>query len=183
MSVLDNQPSSHNFFNPANHRLVIKRCPNIVWFTQKVSLPDIVSPTPFENNPFAPIPHAGDRIDFAPLSFQFVVQEDLGDYLEIFRWMEALGHPEAFDQYRELQTAGRVAPMESTGLKSEISVMLLDSAQRPIMDFVFHHAFPYELSGFQLDTTDDKVSTATATAKFRYVNFEVNPVVRANCDV
>ena len=117
MSVLDNQPSSQNFLNPANHRLVIKRLPNIIFHTQKVTMPDIACAPVNVGTPFSTVYHSGDRIDFAPLVFEFAVHEDLGDYLEIFRWIEALGFPEDHKQYRDLKRAEQVTPMDTTGLQ------------------------------------------------------------------
>jgi hypothetical protein len=183
MTVKANQPSTHNFLNPANFRVVINRCPNIVWFTQQINIPEISNPPAQENNPFSIIHHAGDRITFPPITFTFKVSEDLGDYLEIFRWIEALGFPEDWQQYRDLKRASQVNALESTGLFSDISVFLMDSTLRPIIEFVFHHSFPTNLGGFQLDSTNPDITYVTSTATFTYTNFTIIPVVRANCNV
>lgn len=183
MTVFANQPTTHAFLNPANFRVVINRCPNIVWFTQQISIPDFVNAPAINPTPLSIIHHTGDRINFPPITFTFKVSEDMGNYLEIFRWIESLGHPEDTTQYRDLKRASQVDALNSTGLFSDISVFVMDSDLRPIMEFVFIHAFPTELTGFQLDSTIPDVKYVTSTATFHYTHFIIKPVVRANCNV
>ena len=48
----------------------------------------------------------GDKLQYGDLVIQFLVDEDMKNYLEIYKWLMALGYPDTvnqtFDKYNEL---------------------------------------------------------------------------------
>jgi hypothetical protein len=180
MSVLDTQPASFNPLNPANFKVIVKKCPNINWSIQRALLPGISSPQIPVGNPFTNIHHAGDHIQFQPLSLRFRISESLEEYLEMFRWMQALGFPESWEQYRDLAEANE---WQTHGLRSDISVIIQNNILVPAFEIVYVGAFPVSLSGFELSTVEPNVLQTTAEVTFSYTYFHLDALPGAECAV
>lgn len=182
MTVLDTQPENFNFLNPANFKVVVKRCPNINWYTQKVQLPGITSEIVPVGTPFTNIHYPGDHINFPPLSFTFKVSESLEEWLEIFHWMIALGFPESWDQYKALLDEEKVR-WDTHGLKSDISVIIQNGTLQPTHEFVYKDCFPSGLGGFDLATNLSDIEYTISEVNFTYTYFHVNRLPEATCPV
>jgi hypothetical protein len=48
------------------------------------------------------IPVPGDQIQFEDLTLQFLVDENMENYLEIHNWIYSLGYPKSVDQFGDL---------------------------------------------------------------------------------
>ncbi len=169
MTALDNQPVQRNFLSPTGFILVMKRCPNVQWFIQEANIPGISTGTPMEMIPNLQIPFQGEHLQFETFDITFKVGEDLADYLEISSWIR---------DSSTYSTSGYEALKEKKiytgeGLKSEIVVMVLNSSKNPIFEITIHDAFPVALSGIRVISTTETVEYVTATASFRYTDFEI----------
>lgn len=137
-----------------NYRFKLSATPNVEYRVQTLSLPGLdlgeaTTPTPFGLR----ITHPGN-IMYSDLALTFLVGEEMADYLEVYRWMEKLGHPDSLDQY--------------TGERHDATVMILSSSMRPIINVRFTDVFPASISSIDFDTTLSEVQYATATASFRF---------------
>jgi len=174
MSALDGIPENINLLSPLGYRFLVKKLPNVVFFTQQVTLPSIVLPAVMKGTPFVKIPHPGDHIDFAPLTVNFKVDEDLRNYIEVFAWMRGQGFPADFDEYATLASVPKTTGL---GLMSDISLMILNSAKNPIATATFKDAFPVSLSSLQFDTTAQGIQFHTATVVFNYTLFDLESLL------
>ena len=172
MAATDNQPVNQNFLSPLGFTFIMTRSPHLMYFCQAITIPAISLGRSDVPSPFVKIPFAGDHLDFSDLVLTFKVDEDLKNYLEIFNWMNALGFPESFDQYKALDQKPLI-----TGEKqySDIEVNVLTSKKNFNNKFIFKEAFPTNLSELTLDSTQPDVEFLTATVIFTYKNFVVNP--------
>ena len=127
-------------------------------------------------NPFVSIPIAGDHIQFEDLEFTFKVDEDFKNWIELFKWMNGLGYPEEHSEYKELAANPR---WSGEGLVTDISVISTTNIKNPNIDIVFREATPISLSGFSYDTTSSSVEYVTATARFKYIKFDINSLPKA----
>jgi hypothetical protein len=169
--ILDTQPLSPNFLSPLNFIFSIKKCPSINFFAQKVNVPAMtLNPAAYEN-PFVVIPHAGDHIIFDQLVVTFKVDEVLQNYLEIYNWIRQLGFPEDWSEYREIKNQPKAS---GHGIKSDISIMILDSTKIPKFECLLIDAFPISLSQMVFESTAPDVSFITSEATFVYNNFRIN---------
>jgi hypothetical protein len=147
-----------------NYKFKLSRTPDVEYRAQSVSIPglslgSIDVPTPFGlRTPF----HG--NIAYDDLNISFLVGEELGDYLEIHNWMTGLGRPDESFNY----PASRDNP---TAVTSDITVFILNSAMRPIINVRFTDAYPISLSSLDFDSTLSEVQYAQATATFRYNRF------------
>ena len=101
----------------------------------------------------------------------FKVDEDLSNYREIHDWLRSLGFPESFAEYKALAAN---AEYTGTGIKSDISLIVLNALKRPNFEITFRDAFPVFLSEVMFDTTLADVQYVTATATFKYLLFDLH---------
>ena len=82
---------NRNFLSPVGFKFALKRSPKTAFFCNQANIPDLTlgvaeQPTFLKN-----IPTPGDKIEFGDLSLRFLVDEDLGNYMEIQNWIRGLG--------------------------------------------------------------------------------------------
>lgn len=173
MSATDNTPENKNFLSPLNFKFQVKKCPHVNFFIQKVSIPTIELPPPKFVNPMVNIPLPGDHMTYSDFSITFKVDEDLENYLEIHKWIKALGKPSTFQERKEIREKKQYT---GDGEKSDLSLMILSSTYAPNYEVVLIDAFPVSLSGINFNTVDDDVTYLNATAVFKYTYYDINKV-------
>jgi hypothetical protein len=173
MSAIDNTPTNRNFLSPLNFRFQIKKAPHINFFLQKVNIPQIYLKQVDTSNPFVTTPYPGEHINFSPLKIEFKVDESMQDYLEISNWIKALGKPETFQQYKDIQDKPSYT---GDSIYSDISLIVLTSTKMHNYDITFVDSFPTTLSELTFNTTDEDVRYITASAEFKYTYYTVNSI-------
>lgn len=169
-SAVDNTPENKNFLSPLNYKFQIKRSPHVNFFTQKVNLPGFRIPEVISPNPLVRIPYSGEHILFEDLEITFKVDEDLQNYLEIYNWLTALGKPENFQQYAQIQNK----KIESgEGLFSDISLTVLNSSKLSNYEFIYIDAFPISISKLNFNSVDTDVNYMECSVIFKYTYFNV----------
>lgn len=171
MSAIDQTPTNKNFLSPLNFTLVLKRSPYLNFFVQQINLPSISLPTFTQPSPLLAINKPGDHLEYGVLRVSFKIDEDFVNYAEIYNWIVSLGYPENQNSYKALESNG-VSSAE--GLKSDISLIVLNGIKNPNYEIVFKDAFPIELSDATFQTTDDSIEYVTASVTFKYTIFNVN---------
>ena len=169
MSALDKTPKNVNYLNPLNFQFQIKRAPTVNFMLQRVNIPSLV--LPFNTTPtlWQPLPHSGGKLQYGDFSISFKIDEDMLNYMEIFNWMEKLGYPENFDQYKSIATK----TIESgEGIVSDVTLIIYNGINKPNFEVTMRDAFPIELTTDEFITTDETVNYVTANAKFRYLQFK-----------
>ena len=174
MSALDNTPVNKNFLSPLNFVFQIKRSPHLNFFIQKVNLPSLSLDYPQQPNPFTTIWIPGEHLSYGTLDVEFKVDEDLQNWFEIHNWLRSLGFPENFNEYSNIE---KQTPTSGKGIRSDISLILLNAVKLPRWEITFREAFPISLSSLQFGTTDSTVTYISAKASFRFVLYDVNEIV------
>lgn len=179
MSATANQPTNKSFLSPLGFKFTIKKTPHINYFVQSVSLPSITLNRAEIPTPFIKLPLVGDHLDFGELTVVYKVDENLKNYLEIYNWMIAIGFPDSFDQFKNIdnirqnKNTGVVSPMSGQGIYSDITLTILSSAMNPIHNITYYNAFPTSLSELEFVTTDSDINYLTSTVSFSYQKFAV----------
>ncbi len=150
-----------NLLSPINYAFKLTRTPNVNYAVQQVSIPglnlgSIDIPTPHVRLPFQ------GNINYDELRITFKVGEDLANYLEIFNWMNALGHPDGYSQYEDQ--------------KSDASVIILASSKRPSISVDFTDCYPTSLSTLDFDSTITDIQYVTVDATFKFTRFYYNVI-------
>lgn len=173
------QPDNLNTFQANKFKLVFKRIPNTTFFCQNITLPGLtlgeVSPVP---TPFSTMKTPGNRLTFEILSVGFILDEDLANYLEIFRWMVGLGFPKTFTQFENLKNTvidgAKLSDLQNKDsfTMSDAVVMLLTNKGNPNIEFRFSNCFPTQLDGVELTATEEP-QAVVVRAQFAYSTYDI----------
>ena len=103
---------NRNFLSPVGFKFALKRSPKTAFFCNQANIPDLTlgiaeQPTYLRN-----IPTPGDKLEFGDLNLRFLVDEDLGNYMELQNWLRGLGFPESTEEFAELEERD---PMNQAG--------------------------------------------------------------------
>lgn len=174
MTSFKNITANKNFLSPLGFKFVMTRMPNVEYYCQSVSLPEMRLGTTTMPNPFVRIPVAGDQLTFGNLSLTFKVDEDMTNYRELYDWMISLGFPDNYKQYANLADQPIVS---DKGVRSDASLLILTSAKHPHHEIKFYEMFPTSLSGMKFDSTLPDVQYIEASVEFVYRKFELKTII------
>ena len=167
----DRQIKNRNFLSPAGFKFVLTKAPKVDFFSKSVSIPNLTLGAAIQSNYLRDIPVPGDKLQYGDLDIEFFIDENLENYLQIERWMRALGYPESLAEAVDLNP-------ENTDLlgaaRSDASLLVYSSSFNPIARITFKDMFPVSLTPvpFTADATDINYIVATATFKYTIFNVE-----------
>ena len=163
LSPVNRQPSTTNYLYQTFYKFQMRRLPKVNYFMQKVSLPDFASGGPIEQpTRFVPVKHPSRNVSFDNLTIEFLVDENLENWRELYDWMRTIY---LVDDYKKFE------PETSTHF-TEGSILLLNSAMNVNKEIRFHNLLPISLSGIDFDSTDTDLSPRIATATFAFDFYE-----------
>lgn len=152
-----------NLLSPTGFRLTLSRTPNIEYFCQSASIPDITLGIVEQSTPIGqPITRAGGRIDFSALTLRFLIDENLTNYLEIFNWIVELGKSSSTNQYRQNKN------------QTDAILHILSSNSNPNIEISFRNIIPTSLSALEFDVKSNSVEYLEASVRFIYTYFEIS---------
>ena len=151
---------------------------------QSANIPDIQLGYAVQPTPFVDIPTIGDKINFGELAIRFLISEDMSNYLELYRWIVAIGFPKDYNQFSTFvkDRPSRFPFVTNTNGTSEIlaysdaTLTILDSTNTAKVNIIFKNLFPTSLSALDFDIASGSVEYFTAIASFKYTIFEVEPL-------
>ena len=170
-----NQVSNRNLLSIGGFQLVINKCPKVDFLCNKANIPGISLGTAVQTTYLRNIPVPGDKISYEDLRVDFLVDENLENYNQIYHWMTSLGFPESLDQFNELQTENRYfnSKKEQFQERSDATLIILNSNYQKAGQVKFRDLFPVELTGLPFDATIDQQEYFTATCLFKYTMFDL----------
>jgi hypothetical protein len=170
------RPSTVNFLRPNSFLFNIKDLPNTNFTCQSANLPALNLGFAVQSTPFVDLPRIGDKANFGEFTVRFIISEDMGNYLEIFRWLIALGFPYDYNQFGSFVTTRTdIFPFNTGegGAYSDGILTILDSANNPKIRIIFKDVFPISLEALDFDVTGATLEYFTAIASFKYKFFDV----------
>ena len=171
MAAANKIPDNLNYLSNISFRLTMQDAPNLTWFCQSVNVPGVSIDAIDVQTPYLNIPHAGAKVTFEELSVRFIVDEHLKNWMEIYDRIIALGLAEGGENYRLLKAQSDLT--QRGGTVSTLVLTVLTSAMNPQMEFHFYEAFPISITALDFDSANTDLEYFTATAGFRYVNYEI----------
>ena len=147
-------PESVDRLTPTGFRLTInhEKFSMLEYFCVGVSLPSVSLgevTTPFRNMRAA---IGGDTIEYGSFSANFIVDEELKNYLEIYNWILKNSH-------EELEYA-------------DITLSILTNQNNTNKQVKFLSAAPTSLSELQFNAQDTSLDYVSCTVDFAYTTFE-----------
>ena len=171
MAASNTVPDNLNYLSNISFRLTMQDAPNLTWFCQAVNVPGVSLEAIDVPTPYVTIPYSGAKVNFEELSVRFIVDEHLKNWIEIYDRVIALGLAEGSEKYRLLKAKSDLT--QRGGTVSTLVLTVLTSAMNPQMEFHFNEAFPTSVSALDFDSSVGDLEYFTATAAFRYTNYEI----------
>ena len=177
----DSLPKTYNFLRPNAFRFSVKDLPNTSFTCQSANLPQLALGFALQPTPFVDVPRIGDKLEFGEFTIRFIIAEDMSNYLELYRWLVAIGFPKDYSQFGEyIKTRPSAFPMftNSKGEQellaySDGTLTILDSTKTPKVNIIYKDMFPVSLEALDFDIASAGVEYFTAIASFKYTLFEV----------
>jgi hypothetical protein len=156
----------NNYLSPLEFKILIKRLPNVEFFTQRTMIPSISTSPIQQPTRFNPVFITPDQVSFSSLDLTFIVDEAMKNYMEIFDWIISSANVESHDKFRQLKASPE-------GLFSDIAIIILNSKKNPNIEITYKNCFPISLGDIQLNTTDSDVTYPEVTVTFQYDTFDI----------
>ena len=150
-----------NYLTPISFKLTMDalKFPNAEYTVQMLFIPDLnVTPARF-NTPQRNIPVDGDKIEYAPVTMTFLIDEDLMNYREMHDWM--LGEVIVADDTKKYRK------------ERDITISILSSHNNVTKQIQFVDAFPTNLSALPFDVTVTDLQYLTAQVTFDYSYYKI----------
>lgn len=175
---------TYDFLRPNAFLFSIKDLPGISFTCQSANLPALQLGFATQPTPFVDIPTIGDKINFGDFTIRFIVSENMSNYLELYRWLIALGFPENYDQFKNFSSKRPSSFPFVTKTNGDTEVLaysdgtltILDSTNNPKVNIIFKNLFPISLEALDFEITSQTLQYFVAIASFRYTIFEVDPL-------
>ena len=171
-----NQIQNRNFLSPTGFKFVLNRAPKVAFFGNTSNIPGMTLGEATQPTYLKDIPLPGDKLVFEDFNMQFLVDEELENYLEIYNWLRGLGFPESLQEIYDFQqsNADFKQPNKSTmNLYSDATLTILTSKENPNFKIMFKDMFPTSLSTLQFDATTEDINYLTASGTFKYTIYDI----------
>jgi hypothetical protein len=126
-----------------------------------VTLGVAIQPTPLVD-----VKQPGDKLNFDEFGVDFLIDEHMKNYKEIFEWLMQLGYPRNTSQYRKLQESDN--PYKR---KQDIYVTSLTNKLNVFNTLVFVGCFPINLGGVEFNHSVGDPDHPMCSALFAYDYF------------
>ena len=173
------QIENRNFLSPNGFRFSLRRCPQAAFFCNQANIPDMTLGVTEQATYMKNIPVPGDKIEFGDLNLRFLVDEDLGNYMEIQKWIRGLGFPESLDEFEKLESQAEIFgryTQDQDNIYSDGTLSILSSNLIPKFQIFFRDLFPYSLSTMTFDATQTDQEYFTADVSFKYTIYTVTDI-------
>ena len=167
-------PENISPLSPNGFMFSISRLPGLNYFSQEVSIPSISLEDITQATPFSMISIPSDRLEFTPLTVQFLVDSEMTNYMAIYSWMNGLGFPISYEQYKSFNqpSAGSVATKDGNQY-SDATLQILGNTNKAIRTVKFVDVFPVSLESLVFTSTSQDVQYLVGSATFRYTYYTI----------
>ncbi len=168
----DTQLKNRNLLSPVGFKLTLNTKRKIDFFSNTATIPALTLGTVLQTTPLRNIDVPGDELLYDDFQIEFLVDEDLVNYMVVHNWLTGLGFPESYQEFKTLTTD----PEQQKDDKLQYvdgSLHILNSNLRDIAVVKFQDLFPVSLTGLEFRATDDDINYFTAQATFKYMMYNI----------
>jgi hypothetical protein len=175
------QPKNRNFLSPIGFSLAIQRTPHLEYFVQEATVPAVGSEPATEGTPFVNIPFQPDRMNFTPFVVNFILDEDMKTWEELFKWKTGINFPNDHKEYKDLvQGKNNPAPSFRTtppgDIYSDISLIVYTNKSNANFEFTFRDAYPITMGEIRFKVTENDIKYLTFDVSFEYLSYSFKRV-------
>lgn len=171
------QISNRNYLSPVGFKFILSRYPRVDFFCTKAGIPGVSLGVAIQPTYLKDIPIPGDKLEYEDLVLDFLVDEDLVNYIEVYNWLIGLGYPENVSQFNEWRATNTTDPStdgkDLRNIYSDATLQVLNSNFQPQANIKFRDIFPTSLTGLSFDTTKKDYDYFTARVTFKYTIYNI----------
>ena len=168
-------PKNKNFLSPVGFKFIIGRTPNVDYFCQAAAIPEVSIGAREISTPVKDYTVPGDKMTFGDLNLRFLVNEDLDNYFEIYKWLKGLTNPKNTGDFQayinSVDEKGRDSDFTKT--MSDARLLVLNSNYQSIASVNFFNIFPTSLTTLEFDASATDINYFTAEVNFKYTIYEI----------
>ena len=169
------QLTNRNFLSPIGFIFILDKARKVSFLCQKAEIPTVeLGDVQIPTRGLVPIPVEGN-MRYNDFSIEFIVDENLENYMQLHNWMRALGTPQEFLERKVWREKYAEEPSEDPRF-SDATLQVLNNNNLANFDVVFKDLFPTSLSTLNFDVTQSDNDYFTATATFKYTLYEIRNV-------
>lgn len=163
MEVYTNTTKQLNYLSGNRAVMTIAELPDTSFNIRNFQLPSIQLPSAEHPSPYFNRPEYGDKVLWESLEVEFIVLEDMSNWLQAYSWINMVGSP------RE-----RTKEFAKTPFKySDATVTLYSSHGNPIVRYKFIECVPTVLGGVQFTEELQETSTVTSYLTMEYLRYDI----------
>jgi len=164
LSVDQTLPDTNNYLANNKFIFMLRRCPTLTHFCQRVNVPSISFGVSAQSNPtgHAPTKRPGTSYVLDDLTVGFLVDENMKTWLELYSWFVGMG------LYN-----GSFEPLKEKDKVSDAFLLINNSASIPILSVSFYNVFPNSISGIDFDATLEDTFPIISSVSFSYTYYEI----------
>lgn len=153
-----------NFLQPTGFKLIVNRehYPNLDFFCQSVQHGSVTVPQADLSYSRIRLKEPGDTIQYADVTFDILLDENLEVYKEIHKWL--------VDTVQTNKQGG--IPTEAP-LVTSVSLVVLNSHSNPSSTITYHRAYPIDMGTMNLTSNAGALQFITLPVTFVYDYFEI----------
>jgi hypothetical protein len=169
------QLTNRNFLSPIGFLFTLEKARKVSFLCQRAEIPTLsLANVDIPTRGMVPIPVEGN-ISYGDFTVEFIVDEDLTNYMEIHNWMRGLGAPQSIDDRVNFKTSNLTIGKQEYRY-SDATLQILNNNNNANFDVVFKGLWPTDLSTLSFDVTGSDNDFFTATATFKYTLYEIRNV-------
>ena len=167
------QPDTNNYLANNYFKLEISRLPLVTYHCQQANLPAVsLSQAEQGTRLGTNIKWVGGRYNFEELQVNFLVDEDMKNWLEGFEWMESIGA--MIDGEKTINSSIPTRPVgQVDDYFSNARLVITNSSYNPKLNVIFHDMFPISLSGIDFNSTNSDNEPVVVNVTFAYTYYTV----------
>ena len=167
----NDQLKNKNFLSPIGFVFVLDKAKKTSFLCQRAAIPDIsLGNVDIPTAGRIVIPIEGNVV-YGDFSIDFIVDEDMRNYMEIHNWIRALGVPDNVAERQQWINQYQYVEGQDTKY-SDGTMQVLNNNNIVNFDVVFKNMFPTSLSSLEYSQESSDVEYFKASASFRYLYYE-----------
>lgn len=159
-----------------SYKIEITKLPLFNYKVKNVETPTVSLQGVEVPNPYQKMIVPGDTLNYTPISITFLVDENLYNYTAILHWLEGLGFPDSFEQFKELasNTDNPALRKKSYAQREtcDITLHMLTNHRNSNRVLKLYNAFPITLSGISFTNSNTDAEVFEASVDFAFTGMK-----------
>jgi hypothetical protein len=169
---VNRQPDNLNLQYDTKFKFSIRKLPFTDFFCVKANIPEIRLQHPTFKTPLNDVPIVGINLQWSLLEIEFLINEGMRNYRELFNWINGLGSPKSFGQFAKIRKENTDLNSKFGGLYSDAILHVLSNESNPAVNILYRNLFPVSISAIGFDSRKLDSEPLVAKVEFAYSYYE-----------